>query len=146
MTKCKMSTATPHHLWVIRTFTRVHFRNIFPTLPHTAGYTTPGSLQSHSHNNISQNVCRVVKISLMYGLFRPAVFHLSLSTIKRINKNLLRSLAYSHVKDRQTPVSFPLARQYNMAYVVLCNGLEYPAKMEEKLSQYDIASYTAKRH
>ena len=25
-------------------------------------------------------------------------------------------------------------------------GLEYPAKMEEKLSQHDIASYTAKRH
>ena len=33
-----------------------------------------------------------------------------------------------------------------MAYVVLCSGLEYPAKMEEKLSQHDIASYTAKRH
>ena len=33
-----------------------------------------------------------------------------------------------------------------MPYVVLCNGLEYPAKMEEKLSQHDIASYTAKRH
>ena len=33
-----------------------------------------------------------------------------------------------------------------MHYVVLCYGLEYPAKMEEKLSQHDIASYTAKRH
>ena len=33
-----------------------------------------------------------------------------------------------------------------MPYVVLCNGLEYPAKMEEKLSQHDTASYTAKRH
>ena len=34
----------------------------------------------------------------------------------------------------------------DMLYVVLCTGLEYPAKMEEKLSQHDIASYTAKRH
>ena len=33
-----------------------------------------------------------------------------------------------------------------MPYVVLYTGLEYPAKMEEKLSQHDIASYTAKRH
>ena len=33
-----------------------------------------------------------------------------------------------------------------MPYVILCNGLEPPAKMEEKLSQHDIASYTAKRH
>ena len=30
-----------------------------------------------------------------------------------------------------------------MPYVVLCNGLEHPAKMEEKLA---IASYTAKIH
>ena len=41
-------------------------------------------------------------------------------------------------------MSFPLAIQ-DMPYVVLCTGLEYPAKMEEKLSQHDIASYTAKR-
>ena len=34
----------------------------------------------------------------------------------------------------------------DMPYVVLCSGLEYPAKMEEKLSQHDIASYTAKIH
>ena len=33
-----------------------------------------------------------------------------------------------------------------MPYVVLCSGLEHPAKMEEKLSQHDIASYTAKGH
>src|SRR4029434_6456937 len=33
-----------------------------------------------------------------------------------------------------------------MPYVVLCSGLEYPAKMEEKLSQHDFASYTAERH
>src|SRR4029434_1908187 len=45
----------------------------------------------------------------------------------------------------KTPVSSPLAIQ-DMPYVVLCNGLEHPAKMEEKLSQNDIASYTAKRH
>ena len=32
-----------------------------------------------------------------------------------------------------------------MPYVVLCTGQEHPAKMEEKLSQHDIASYTAKR-
>ena len=54
-------------------------------------------------------------------------------------------IAYGHVKDRLTPVSFPLAIQ-DMPYVVLYTGLEYPAKMEEKLSQHDIASYTAKRH
>ena len=42
-------------------------------------------------------------------------------------------------------MSSPLAIQ-DMPYVVLCTGLEYPAKMEEKLSQHDIASYTAKRH
>ena len=42
-------------------------------------------------------------------------------------------------------MSFPLAIQ-DMHYVVLCSGLEYLAKMEEKLSQHDIASYTAKRH
>ena len=29
-----------------------------------------------------------------------------------------------------------------MPYVVLCTGLEHPAKMEEKLSQHDIASYS----
>ena len=33
-----------------------------------------------------------------------------------------------------------------MHYVVLGSGLEHPAKMEEKLTQHDIASYTAKRH
>src|SRR4029434_3101632 len=33
-----------------------------------------------------------------------------------------------------------------MPYVVLCSGLVYPAKMEEKLSQHDIVSYTAKGH
>ena len=33
-----------------------------------------------------------------------------------------------------------------MPGVVLYTGLEYPAKMEEKLSRHDIASYTAKRH
>src|SRR4029434_9999470 len=54
-------------------------------------------------------------------------------------------IAYGHVKDRYTPVSSPLAIQ-DMPYVVLCSRLEHPAKMEEKLSQHDIASYTAKRH
>ena len=54
-------------------------------------------------------------------------------------------IAYGHVKDSLTPVSFPLTIQ-DMPYVVLCTGLEYPAKMEEKLSQHDIASYTAKGH
>ena len=39
----------------------------------------------------------------------------------------------------EAPVSFPLAIQ-DTHYVVLCSGLE------EKLSQHDIASYTAKRH
>ena len=34
----------------------------------------------------------------------------------------------------------------DMPYVVLYIGLEYPAIMEEKLSQHEIASYTAKRH
>ena len=29
---------------------------------------------------------------------------------------------------------------------VLSSGLVHPAKIEEKLSQHDIASYTAKRH
>ena len=43
------------------------------------------------------------------------------------------------------PVSFSLAIQ-DMPYVVLCSGLEHPEKMEEKLSQNDIASNTAKRH
>ena len=38
---------------------------------------------------------------------------------------------------------FLLAIQ-DMPYVVMYTGLEYPAKMEEKLSQNDIASYTAK--
>ena len=42
-------------------------------------------------------------------------------------------------------MSFPLAIQ-DMPYVVLCSGQEHPAKMEETLSQHDIASYTAKRH
>ena len=42
-------------------------------------------------------------------------------------------------------MSSPLAIQ-DMHSVVLCSGLEYPAKMEEKLSQNDIASYTAKIH
>ena len=42
-------------------------------------------------------------------------------------------------------MSVPLAIQ-DMPYVVLCSELEHPAKMEEKLSQNDIASYTAKRH
>src|SRR4029434_10699006 len=54
-------------------------------------------------------------------------------------------IAYGHVKDRYTPVSFPLAIQ-DMPYVVLCSGLEHPAKIEQKLSQHDIVSYTAKRH
>ena len=34
----------------------------------------------------------------------------------------------------------------DLPYVVLYTGLEYPAKMEKKLSQHNIASYTAKRH
>ena len=42
-------------------------------------------------------------------------------------------------------MSSPLAIQ-DMPYVVLCTRLEYPAKIKEKLSQHDIASYTAKRH
>ena len=42
-------------------------------------------------------------------------------------------------------MSFPLAIQ-DMPYVVLCSRLEHPEIMEEKLSQNDIASYTAKRH
>ena len=42
-------------------------------------------------------------------------------------------------------MSFPLAIQ-DMHYVVLCSGLEQPAKMEEKLSLHDIASYTAMGH
>ena len=42
-------------------------------------------------------------------------------------------------------MSFPLAIQ-DMPYVVLCSGLEHLAKMEEKLSQLDIASYIAKIH
>ena len=54
-------------------------------------------------------------------------------------------IAYGHTKDRQIPVSFPLAIQ-DMPSAVLCTGLVYPAKMEEKLSQHDLASYTAKRH
>ena len=54
-------------------------------------------------------------------------------------------IAYGRVRDRQTPVSFPLAIQ-EMHYAVLCSKLEHPAKMEEKLSQHHIASYTAKRH
>src|SRR4029434_5304635 len=33
-----------------------------------------------------------------------------------------------------------------MPYVVVCSRPEHPAKMEEKLSQRDIANYTAKRH
>ena len=32
-----------------------------------------------------------------------------------------------------------------MHYVVLCFGLEHPAKMKEQLSQHDTVSYTAKR-
>ena len=54
-------------------------------------------------------------------------------------------VAYGHLKDRLTPVSFPLAIQ-DMHYVVLCCGLEHPAKMDETLTQHDVASYTAKRH
>src|SRR4029434_343568 len=54
-------------------------------------------------------------------------------------------IAYGHVKDRLTPVSFPLAIQ-DKPCVGLYTGLEYSAKLEEKLSQHDIASYTAKRH
>ena len=42
-------------------------------------------------------------------------------------------------------MSFQLAIQ-DMPYVVLITGPEYSAKIEEKLSQHDIASYTAKRH
>ena len=42
-------------------------------------------------------------------------------------------------------MSFPIAIQ-DMPYVVLCSGLEHPAKMKEMLSQHDIASYVAKRH
>ena len=42
-------------------------------------------------------------------------------------------------------MSFTPAVQ-DMPCVVLCTGLEYPAKMEEKLSQHDISSCTAKRH
>ena len=42
-------------------------------------------------------------------------------------------------------MSFPLAIQ-DMHYVVLCSGQEHLAKMEEELSQHDIASYTAKIH
>ena len=43
-------------------------------------------------------------------------------------------------------MSFPLAIQ-DMHYVDLCfSWLKHRAKMEEKLSQHDIASYTAKRH
>ena len=33
---------------------------------------------------------------------------------------------------------------YALCSYVLYTGLEYPAKIEEKLSQHDIASYTAK--
>src|SRR4029434_707740 len=54
-------------------------------------------------------------------------------------------IAYGHVKDRKTSVSSPLAIQ-DMPYVVLCNRLETPAKMEESFHTQDIASYTAKRH
>ena len=42
-------------------------------------------------------------------------------------------------------MSFPLATQ-DMPYVVLCTRLEYPAKIEEKIVQHNIASYTVKRH
>src|SRR4029434_10518880 len=42
-------------------------------------------------------------------------------------------------------MSLPLAIQ-DILYVVLFYGLEHPAKMEEKLSQHDIASCTAKTH
>src|SRR4029434_482362 len=42
-------------------------------------------------------------------------------------------------------MTFPLTIQ-DMPYVVLCSRLEHLAKMEEKLSQHDIYSYTAKRH
>ena len=38
----------------------------------------------------------------------------------------------------------PLAIQ-DLPNVVLCSGLEHPAKSEEKHSEHDIASYTAKR-
>ena len=47
--------------------------------------------------------------------------------------------------DRQLHVSFPWAIQ-DMHYAVLCSGLEHLAKMEEKVTLHDIASYTAKRH
>ena len=33
-----------------------------------------------------------------------------------------------------------------MPHVVYTTGLEHPAKMEDNISQHDIASYTAKRH
>ena len=42
-------------------------------------------------------------------------------------------------------MSSPLAIQ-DEPYVVLYTGLEYPAKMEKKLSLHDIASFTAKIH
>src|SRR4029434_2390328 len=42
-------------------------------------------------------------------------------------------------------MTFPLTIQ-DMPYVVMCSRLEHPAKMEEKLTLHDIASYTAKRH
>ena len=43
-------------------------------------------------------------------------------------------------------MTFPLSIQ-DMPYVALCSGLlEHLVKMEEKLSQHDIASYTTKRH
>ena len=40
-------------------------------------------------------------------------------------------------------MSFPLAIQ-DMHFVVLCPGLVQSAKIDEKLSQHDIASYSAK--
>ena len=42
-------------------------------------------------------------------------------------------------------MTFPLSIQ-DMPYVALCSRLEHLAKMEEKLSQHDIVSCTAKRH
>ena len=57
------------------------------------------------------------------------------------NLTLFQYVQYASI----TPLSFPLAIQ-DMPYVVLYTGLEYPAKMEEKRSQHDIANYTAKRH
>ena len=42
-------------------------------------------------------------------------------------------------------MSFTPAVQ-DMPCVVLYTGLEYPAKMEKKLSLHDIASFTAKIH